>query len=538
VEFSPDGRYIVAACWDHTACIWSVTGEAIFPVLKNSGKHIIYAGFNKGGRQVVTANANGVVCLWDLASTALPPAPERFFYSKNGERYVTFNANQVQVLATLNDTHISKFQTSLPVDQVKLSHDGSRLLTVSFENLTSGSSKAVLQLWDGVAGKAISPLFRLAPSTSGVLLSDDGRLLVSRAGTNVFIWNSTNADLLVSLPHSGLVRGIGLSRDGSMLVTVSGMNKPPAAEAWRIESNWDEDIGETNVYVWQTSGKLHHKLSHSYPVAYAEFSPDGERLVTCNSDGTLFERTAQIWNVKTGAKIGPPLRHGDGVVHTAFSPDGKRILTTSEDTTVRVWDAETGRSLLPPLPHPKPTTEACFSPDGRWIASSCREVKAGRVWDAETGEPLTPPLKHPWPVWHVQFVPGGKALIVQRAFGESILWPLQADDHGLEYLAGLAQLLSGHQRDYTGGILPQEREALQDIWKQLEKERPADFTVSSSQISAWHQHEAEASEKAGLWSAALVHWDRLNEIEPGPLFEKRRNRAREKAGQQAGDEAR
>jgi len=107
----------------------------------------------------------------------------------------------------------------------------------------------------------------------------------------------------------------------------------------------------------------------------------------------------------------------------------------------------------------------------------------------------------------------------------------------------LAQLLSGHQRDFTGGVLPQTREALGNHWQKLRALYPADFTVSQNEVVAWHQREAEASEKmakasekmgeasakAAQWRAAVFHWDRLIETKPPErFFQDRRGAAQQR----------
>ena len=100
----------------------------------------------------------------------------------------------------------------------------------------------------------------------------------------------------------------------------------------------------------------------------------------------------------------------------------------------------------------------------------------------------------------------------------------------------MAQLLSGHQRDFTGGVLPQTREALGNHWQKLRALYPADFTVSQNEVVAWHQREAEASEKmaeasakAAQWRAAVFHWDRLIETKPQErFFQDRRGAAQQR----------
>ena len=70
----------------------------------------------------------------------------------------------------------------------------------------------------------------------------------------------------------------------------------------------------------------------------AAFDPDGARVVTASMD-----KTARIWNAKTGVLLAVLKGHGESVDDAVFSPDGVRIATASEDKTTRIWNStETG----------------------------------------------------------------------------------------------------------------------------------------------------------------------------------------------------
>ena len=56
----------------------------------------------------------------------------------------------------------------------------------------------------------------------------------------------------------------------------------------------------------------------------AQFSPDGQRVVTASEDNT-----ARLWDAASGKPIGEPMKHEDAVISAQFSPDGQRVVTAS-----------------------------------------------------------------------------------------------------------------------------------------------------------------------------------------------------------------
>jgi dipeptidyl aminopeptidase/acylaminoacyl peptidase len=108
----------------------------------------------------------------------------------------------------------------------------------------------------------------------------------------------------------------------------------------------------------------------------AQFSPDGQRVVSASND-----KTARVWDAASGKPIGEPMKHEGSVMSAQFSPDGQRVVTASGDKTARVWDAGSGKPVGEPMKHEEFVTSAEFSPDGQRVVTASND-KTARVWDA------------------------------------------------------------------------------------------------------------------------------------------------------------
>ncbi|KAG6879425.1 hypothetical protein C0992_002691 [Termitomyces sp. T32_za158] len=122
------------------------------------------------------------------------------------------------------------------------------------------------------------------------------------------------------------------------------------------------------------------QLTRSSVVCCVQFSIDGKYLATgCN-------RTAQIYDVKTGAKIcvlsdDTAGKSGDLYIRSVrFSPDGKLLATGAEDRQIRIWDIAKKRIRTIFSGHTQEIYSLDFSLDGRFIISGSGD-KTARIWD-------------------------------------------------------------------------------------------------------------------------------------------------------------
>jgi WD40 repeat protein len=217
---------------------------------------------------------------------------------------------------------------------------------------------------------------------------------------------------------------------------------------------------------------------HIDQVRWAEFSPDGEQVVTASADNH-----AGIWNIRTSRLAAPPLKHTRTVERAVFSPDGRRVATASLDRTARVWDAMTGQALTPPLWHDHPVSHICFSPDGRRLLTASWTGQA-RLWDSNTGRPLTELLNTGARyVFGACFDSTGDHIAVAGVTESARVWKMPTVPVPVpEWLPALAEAVAGTRLSARGNVEIVDRSELQAM---ADRFPPAGATEFYERLARW-----------------------------------------------------
>src|SRR5262249_14923230 len=107
------------------------------------------------------------------------------------------------------------------------------------------------------------------------------------------------------------------------LASAAYENRDVVLAAERLDNVPPEQRGWEWHYLKRlTRGGLFPLFGHTGEVSCGAFSPDGARIVTASAD-----RTAKVWDARTGTPALGLKGHTGGVWSAAFSPDGARIVT-------------------------------------------------------------------------------------------------------------------------------------------------------------------------------------------------------------------
>ncbi|MGD9922582.1 MAG: caspase family protein [Pseudorhodoplanes sp.] len=276
----------------------------------------------------------------------------------------------------------------------------------------------------------VAPQIGHASYISSLVVSADGRFLVSAGSDTVKLWDIKSGRLIRSFSgHKDNPTAATLSPDGQRLA-ITGWSK--------------------TITLWEpASGRLILTIpAHSDWVESLAFSPDGKHLLSASAD-----RTVKLWDASSGQLVRTMRGHTDNVRSARFSPSGKHIASASYDKTVRLWDAATGKLVRTFSGHKEIALSATFSQDESLLASAGDGI---RIWNLATGALVkTMAVADDERVYDVAFSPDARSLAsVSMVSGGFKLRDIASgrvisaisDDGGFQSMAYLAPM----QRVFTG----------------------------------------------------------------------------------------
>jgi WD40 repeat protein len=200
---------------------------------------------------------------------------------------------------------------------------------------------------------------------------------------------------------------------------------------------WDAATGEAIIHI-----------SHLDHVKWADFSPDGKKIVTASTDNT-----SCVWDFRANRPAIPPIQHGRIIETALFSHEGDRLITASLDRTARIWDVRTGDALTPPLGHDYSLVSACFARGDELALTGCWNG-AVRAWDPQTGQPTTESLDGGgWTPRLVALDPAGRAMATGGKDAIVRLWQIPAIRIPVpEWFLTFAETVAGIRLDARGHV--------------------------------------------------------------------------------------
>jgi WD40 repeat protein/tetratricopeptide (TPR) repeat protein len=281
------------------------------------------------------------------------------------------------------------------VAAVGLSPDGKRFLVVGADGVVAAH--------DAATGKPLGKGTVHGAAVTQAIFSPDGRRILSAdAMSRVRLWNVEDGlPVFDPLTLGAVPVYLCFSGDGKRFAAVR-----PApgggAEAQVYEAANGASIGEA---ITEQVAPVPPGLSH-----------DGSRLLLCGID-----RSARLYDVKTGKPAGPALEHGEILTSATLSSDGRLVLTAGGGIA-RVHVLSTGKQVVPRLEHTSAGIAPQFDEGGQVILTITRD--GVRVHDTATGKPVGPPLRSRTALRQAVLAADGRSVLLAGVDGSARLYDL------------------------------------------------------------------------------------------------------------------
>ncbi|MBD1909747.1 MULTISPECIES: AAA-like domain-containing protein [unclassified Leptolyngbya] len=330
-EFSPDGELVITASASSsidvqsTAQLWTTQGTLIANLGDHGGTEVAM-GFSPDGQLLATSGFDGKIRLWNRQGDRLrelqQPGNRQVFtlaFSPNGESLAAASSQTVDVWSSQGNYQFKLEGFEGNIHTVQFSPDGQHLAAIDEQGNVKISSLNGQNL---TTFKASVPLNMQWSSNSEYLLT------VGREG-NTEVWTVKGdrlSEIKVPGGGNGSYKSIAdaqfTSSNEIVVVTVNG-----------------------ELSYWTPQGKqLPPRIPRIPPQpltlvpveANLQLSPQGDRLIFSNFPGTIY----LLQQIESMQPIASTLKGQGRILNAWFSPEGDRLLTFSSTGTVQDWNLQ------------------------------------------------------------------------------------------------------------------------------------------------------------------------------------------------------
>lgn len=415
VAFSNSGKQLLTASYDKTAKLWDIDSGTEVVTYRGHTWWVWAAAFSRDDKQVVTAGQDSTAIVWETQSgKRLYPAFRGHqgpvycaTFSPDGLRVVTGGFDRRILIWNPRDIEAENFQNLTreggnviprPKYQVLEGHvDAVRSVAFPPEAnatlLVSAGQDNTVRLWDFVHQTPVKAFRGHGGSVLSAVFLDEGKGVLSASHDGVARqWNIENYEELRTLQgrvlagHHDAVLAAAYSKDQKHIVTASRD---------RTARTWDVRTGKMGMTFEE---------GHSYLASSSVFYPDGRRLLTSGVDNTV-----RGWDVTSGGEV-MRLDHTGRSAALALSSDARWIATGSDQKTAQLWDAKTGKREKVLAGNVAEITALAFSPDSRLLATGDAKGHV-KLWDVATGEVVSKLEGHTRKISAIVFLSDGSRVL-------------------------------------------------------------------------------------------------------------------------------
>lgn len=395
IACSRNGHFM-AACHHNGISIWDIAALNLLQQLKpSSNQQTKFTGcsFSGDSQYLAAGLSNGYVHVWANQTSAMQPfnlkLANKPCSSPDAVTQCLFDNDLNLICSVGNVIGVYSFQALLnnPMpDKINAVHlagaSSSEFLSNGLLALTCG--RDTICIWDVAKEVGIA---KTKDSVMGYLTRlshDKTALLTYGSGSYIQLWDVNS----LSKIHT-------FSSMADCSTTIEDLTDPDFSSpqdichcAVSVQGVVIGGTGEGTLFMWY--GENYHQLKvvkdHEDLITYLEFSPDGNRFVSADSEGYI-----NMWLLAYDAgelqehKVSME-KHKDSIEQILFSPGQlDRVVSGSSDCSIHMHDGKTGYLITKMEGHTSAILKMSYSKCGRRLVtgdSKCQLI----LWDGVTGQ--------------------------------------------------------------------------------------------------------------------------------------------------------
>ena len=423
IAVSPDGTTVAVAIAmrDGVVRLWEPTTGKVRAELRGHHDEVTHVVYSRDGRSLLTASRDQTACLWSSTGGLLRTFRghiadvETAAFSPNGQKVVSAGDDHTAILWNVDGGQPCDVLADSPIDGwvsgFAFSPDGSQLIgTGSCDN-----NEAYLALWNLAQNNRPTPLQTSSKAGVALAFSPDLRQMVvgesspkeAAVRSRVRFWSLEPIRVTASFPPSSLLTPTASA------ATLPGYPGPPSGAVPKLNGaiqsvayspdgryvvaglgDLDEGFPASAKIFDAATGTLRAAMPETTGRSQAFFTPDGQFVVVVTTSKKR-PGDVRVWSLATNqfsAQLSVP-QGLDDMISGALSPNGQYLVTShgnlanprqADRLHVRIWDLARKQMVAEfPASHPAPVTQIVFSRKGSIVATG--DVAGNvRVWDFAT----------------------------------------------------------------------------------------------------------------------------------------------------------
>ncbi|MDP9830164.1 WD40 repeat domain-containing protein [Kineosporia succinea] len=316
--------------------------------------------FNESGTRVLTTDDLDTALLRDAATgrTLLTTPAFGAFFVAGSEQVVTVSRNQLNLWSSDTGRVVKTFTIDAKEPTAVAADRSGRLVAASLGQQ--------VRIWDTRSGRLLRQIKSIDEGYFFDLAwSPNGSRLATVNGDEVRLWTPGTGHLIAVLQHLDSVSVLGVSADGTELLT-------------------GDTAGRTRLWDAHDGSPITSLSLHQARVTAIALSPDGNLVASGSEDGEV-----TVQDIRAGRGLVLEGRHTAGVRTMMFSQDSSRLATGGDDGTARVWNVGLhGSAGLFGTNGEEPVTALSYDPESSRLVTGGASGRI-RIWDAASNPPVT-----------------------------------------------------------------------------------------------------------------------------------------------------